>query len=190
MTTQQLREQLNAERIHKPQVNYFVSEVLTYPYLVQSLLTIVHEQDKEGVFNASWVFDHVLRQQPDLILLVIDTFIDELEHMQSESCIRCMARACQTIAEHYFKIKNPFFKAQITPKHLETMATVCFDWLIAEHKVATKVFAMTCLFYAGEKFSWIRPELKLYLEQHIGSGSAGFQNRGGKLLVKLKNLGY
>ena len=190
MTAQQLREQLNAARIHKPQVTYLVSEILTYPNLVQPLLASVHEQDKEGLFNASWVFDHVLRQQPELILLVIDTFVEGLEHIQSESCIRSMAHACQTTTEHYFKKKNPLFTAQITPSHLETIVTVCFDWLITEHKVATKVFAMTCLFYSGEKFNWIWPELKLYLEQHIGSGSPGFQNRGGKLLVKLNSLGY
>ncbi|MEN1786069.1 MAG: hypothetical protein AAGF77_13140 [Bacteroidota bacterium] len=74
--------------------------------------------------------------------------------------------------------------------HLEGIATVCFDWFIGEYKVATKVFAMTSLFYLGATFDWIRPELKAILTEKIAYGSAGFQNRGAKILEKLRHLGY
>ena len=190
MTAQELQFQLNAKRIHKPQVAYLVSEILAYPNLVEPLLAEVYEQDKAGLFNASWVLDHVLRKEPDLILLVIDPFIAVLGQIRSESCIRPMAHVCQMIAEHYFKKKNTAFREQITTAQLAVIVTVCFDWLIGNHKVATKVFAMTSLFYLGEAFPWVRPELVSYLEQNIGSNTAGFQNRGGKLLLQLKNLGY
>ncbi|MEM1339259.1 MAG: adenylosuccinate lyase [Bacteroidota bacterium] len=190
MTADQLREQLNGKRIHKPKVMELVAGIRTNAKLIVPLLATVHEQDKQGMLNACWVFDHVLRQHPEIILLVLDPFLEGLPKMQSESCMRTMAHACEHLTEYYFKKKHPLFTAQVTSSQLEKIATVCFDWLISDHKVATKVFAMTSLFYLGEKFLWIRPELKLYLEQNIGSGSAGFQNRGAKLLVKLKNLGY
>ena len=70
------------------------------------------------------------------------------------------------------------------------MVAICFDWLIEEHKVATKVFAMTSLFYLGEKYAWIRPELRSVIELQMPTATAGFKNRGGKILLGLKNLGY
>lgn len=94
------------------------------------------------------------------------------------------------VTQAYYKAKHPLFINALSLSYLEKMATVCFDWLIEEHKVATKVFVMTSLFYLGETFDWIRPELKSVLEQHLPQGSAGFQNRGIKILNKLKKLGY
>ena len=190
MTAQELHRQLNTGRINKPDVDRLVAHVLASPELVGPLFKEVGIHDKEDNFAASWTFDHVMRKKLELIVPILNDFIEGLDQVQSESSIRPMAHICQLLTQAYYKAKRPLFRNALSLSYLETMATVCFDWLIEEHKVATKVFAMTSLFYLGETFDWIRPELKSVLEQHLPQGSAGFQNRGIKILNELKKLGY
>ncbi len=190
MTASELHMFLNTGRINKPDVDQIVPRIIASPEVLPTLLREVFVHDVEDNFMASWVFDHVMRKKLVLVLPILDDFMDGLDQLQSESSIRPMAHICQMLTEAYFKKKTPLFREQISASHLERMATICFDWLIEDHKVATKVFAMTSLFFLGERFDWIRPELKSVLEQNFSSGSAGFQNRGAKILDKLKILGY
>ena len=69
--------------------------------------------------------------------------------------------------------------------NLEAIATACFDWLISEQKVAPQAYAMTSLYYLGQRFPWIHEELKQVLEQNYADGSAGYQARARKVLQKL-----
>lgn len=190
MTAAELDLFLNKGRINKPDVDQIVPQIIESPELVRPLLNQVFIHDAEDNFIAGWVFDHAMRKKLEMVLPLLDDFVDGLDRLKSESSIRPMAHICQMLMESYFKKKNPLFRERLSASHLEQMATICFDWLIEDHKVATKVFAMTSLFYLGERFDWIRPELKSVLEQNFASGSAGFQNRGAKVLDKLKNLGY
>ena len=190
MTSEELYQLLNSGRINKQDVERIVARILEHPELVKPLLEETYAHDVEDNFMASWVLDHLMRTKLNMILPILDDFLDGMAHLKSESSIRPAAHICQLLAEAYFKNKNTVIRNAMTSQHLEQISTICFDWLIQKHKVATHVFAMTSLFYLGEKFDWIRPELKSVLEQNFASGSAGFQNRGGKILDKLKKLGY
>ena len=143
-------------------------------------------EDKEGGFNASWAFDHLMRKKLDFILPFIPEFVHGLKDLTSESCIRPMAHTCQMLMETYFEKKDPSFLKAVDQEKLEVLVEVCFDWLIEDHKVATKVFAMTSLYYLGKKFDWIHPELKSLLQKTIASGTAGYKSRAGKLLHQLE----
>ncbi len=73
------------------------------------------------------------------------------------------------------------------PISIESEAmNVCFD-LLAKPKeaIAIKVFSMTVLFTLSKKYPEIQPELKILIEEQIPTGSAGFKNRGQKILKKL-----
>jgi hypothetical protein len=75
----------------------------------------------------------------------------------------------------------------LTHNHLELITASCFDWLIGDHKVAAKVYAMTSLLLLGRKFEWIHPELKMVIEQNYASGSAAYKARARMTLEKLKS---
>jgi hypothetical protein len=45
---------------------------------------------------------------------------------------------------------------------------------------------MTCLYYRGTEIEWIHPELKQVIEERIHQGSAGYKNRGSKILDLIK----
>ncbi len=164
--------------------------ILAYPNLTGPLLQFVFEEDKTDSWSCSWVFQNVMRKQLKLVLPHIDIFCNELKNLKSESVIRPMAHVCEMLALAVYHKKIPVFIEKVIWKHREEITERCFDWLIEPHKMAPKVFAMTALFHLGEDFEWVRPELKLFLEKTFTTGSPGYQNRGQKVLDKLRKLGY
>nr|WP_298925446.1 adenylosuccinate lyase [uncultured Allomuricauda sp.] len=190
MTKQQLHTALNSGRLSKEKINILAAQLVTQPELVEPLLSEVFEQDKSDSFNASWVFDHVMRKKLIYLLPHFEKFTLGIQHLTSESIIRPMAHTCELSMEAYFKTKDKSFHEHVTSEQLERIMIVCFDWLIGEHKVAAKVFAMTSLYYLGMKFDWVHPELKLILEQTAHEGTAGYKFRAGKTLADLKKLGF
>ena len=132
------------------------------------------------------VFDHLMRKHLDFVLPFIPEFIHGIQGLTSESCMRPMAHTCQMLTESYFVKQEPRFIKAMDPESLETLVEVCFDWLIEDHKVATKVFSMTSLYYLGKRFEWIHPELKNVLQNTIAQGTAGYKSRAGKLLHQLE----
>ncbi|MEM9144391.1 MAG: hypothetical protein AAGA86_15490 [Bacteroidota bacterium] len=175
----------------KIKIDALVAELIEFPKFVGIILKVSREQDKsQDNFNACWVLDHLLRKRLNYLLPFINEFIEQLAHITWETTMRPYARILESLNLSYFEKKDAALIEAITAAHQEVMAEVCFDWLIGKHKVATKVFAMTSLYYLGEKFDWVRPELKSVVESQMGNGSAGFKSRGGKILKTLNNLGY
>lgn len=190
MTEQQLHTALNSGRLSKEKIDKLVTQLIKHPELTEPLLEEVFTQDKTDSFNASWVFDHVMRKKLVYLLPHFEKFTAGLANLTSESIIRPMAHVCELTMEAYFKTKDTSFREHITDVQLERVMTVCFDWLIGKHKVAAKVFAMTSLYYLGMKFDWVHPELKLIVEQTAHEGTAGYKFRSGKTLADLKKLGF
>ena len=189
MTEEQLHNALNSGRISKQQIDALVVQLEKEPLLAERLFQEVLLEDKEGTFNASWTFDHLMRKKLIYILPFIDDFVDGLSEMQSESCIRPIAHVCEMVCEAYFKKKKTEFVQNIADEQLEKIMTACFDWLIGPMNMAPKVFSMTSLYYLGLKFEWVHPELKLVLEESYASGTTGYKNRAKKTLDKLAKLG-
>ncbi|PRX54437.1 adenylosuccinate lyase [Flagellimonas meridianipacifica] len=190
MTEQQLYSILNSGRLSKVKIDSLVRELEKHPGLTLPLMSKVFEEDKIDEFNASWVFDHLLRKRLVYLLPYFEEFTLGLAEMKSESCIRPMAHICQMVTEAYFKKKDKTFIENIKLNQLERIMTACFDWLIGQHKIAAKVFSMTSLYYLGMQFDWVHPELKLVLEETIAKGTSGYKNRAAKTLDKLVALGY
>ncbi|KPM33742.1 Hypothetical protein I595_648 [Croceitalea dokdonensis DOKDO 023] len=186
MTKEELHIALNSGRLSKVKIDLLVAKLKTRPDVIQPLLTAIFEQDKNNEFNASWVFDHLMREKLHFLIPHVSYFIRGTSTLTSESCMRPMAHTCQLLTEAYFKEAQPAFTDRVKVKELEPLVSICFDWLIGTHKAATKVFAMTSLYYLGKGFPWIHPELKQYLENTFSEGTPGYKNRAGKLLELLK----
>lgn len=73
------------------------------------------------------------------------------------------------------------------PESLEgQVLDLCFNQLEnPKSAIAIKVFAMTAIFNLSTKYPEIKPELKMLIETQLPTGSAGFINRGQKILKKL-----
>ncbi|MEM7485939.1 MAG: hypothetical protein AAF348_12090 [Bacteroidota bacterium] len=190
MNEKQLHIVLNSGRLSKQEITEIVKKLVVQPELTYPLLLEVLEQDKQDSFNASWVFDHLMRKKLEFLLPHYETFTKGLADLKSESIIRPMAHVCELSMERYFKIKDSRFIEHISNVHLERIMTINFDWLIGEYKIAAKAFAMSSLFYLGIHYDWIHPELKIILEQNIHGATAGYRSRASKILAGLQKLGF
>jgi hypothetical protein len=69
---------------------------------------------------------------------------------------------------------------------LQLLTEACFDWLITDVKVATKVYAMRALFEFGTIQEWVLPQLKSILEKDYGSHTAAYHSASKALLRKMR----
>jgi len=106
VTEEELHITLNSGRISKSQIDALVQQLEKEPQLAEILFKEVLLEDKEGTFNASWTFDHLMRKKLTYLLPFFEDFVDGLSELQSESCIRPIAHVCEMVCEAYFKKKN------------------------------------------------------------------------------------
>ncbi|MCW5517091.1 adenylosuccinate lyase [Muriicola sp. Z0-33] len=158
------------------------------PHLIEPLLEIAFDTINPVSSKAFWVLEFTTKNNLNYLFPYIDTFIDNLGKLKFESSIRPAAKICELLMICYFSKKQHDCQFILDERRLEKVTTACFDWLIGEHKVATKAYSMTSLMHLGKKFSWVHPELVLILEQNYASGSAAYKARARHTLEQLRKL--
>ena len=158
-----------------------------HPESIPMLLDMIITDDEEYGLRGGWALDLALQKDLHLILPSMDKFCDGLLTLTNESAIRSFAKICESLLVAYFQKMDRHVINSLKPEHLETMTEACFDWLIGDHKVAAKAFAMTSLYELGKEFDWVHPELKIILQRGYPEGSAGFRSRARKVLDKIKS---
>ena len=155
------------------------------PYLIDKLFDI----DAKDSYKAAWVLEFVCEGYIYAIIPYLDRFTKNIHNIHHDSAIRPVAKICSFIVQaHYAKDKNPLKKV-LTPQHKKQLIATNFDWMINEHKVATKVFAMETLFYLGKENPWVQAELKQIIERDFQGQSAAYKARAKRILQKLKKAG-
>lgn len=77
----------------------------------------------------------------------------------------------------------------IPEEHLGEVAEVCFNYLGSQKEpIAVKVFSMVVLEKIVKRVPELKDELKFLIEEQLPYGSAGFKNRGKKVLAELAKL--
>ncbi len=185
MEVQELRIALERVDHSKRKRMEMATTLINHPTNMEALMEIAFQVNHPLSYKASWVMEYVAKQRLDLLLPYMDRFINNGPAVYHESALRPIAKICEYLTESYFIAKDPDTRKALTEAHLSQITTNCFDWLIAEHKVATKAYAMSCLLLLGQKYPWIWPELRLVLEQNYAQGSAAYKARARKILAKI-----
>lgn len=188
MTKEQLIQSLDYVNATREKRMQMTRSVMGNPKLLAPLLQIAFEGQNPVCDKACWILEYVVKQNPEFILPYINNFTQGLHTLKSESSIRPMAKICEILTKAFFSRKPNNIQTVLSQDHLERMASACFDWLIGDHKVASKAYSMTSLFLLGKTFDWIHPELKLVLEQNYASGSSAYKARARMTLEKLNAL--
>ncbi len=160
--------------------------IIGSPHLIEALMEIGLEAKDHVSSKACWVLEFTVKNDLNYLLPYIDYFISQLGKVKLESSIRPIAKICELLILCYFSKEEHDCQFALDDRHLEKITTACFDWLIGDHKVATKAYSMTSLLHLGKKFSWVHPELLLILEQNYAQGSAAYKARARHTLAKLK----
>lgn len=182
-----LMDQINYEKAYRENRLNAALWVLEHPDTFPELLDICLDPGRGDLAHkACWALEFVCKEDLSILYPHFDLFFERLEHMQTDQTLRPLAHICEMIVLRAYKKKDPLILEAFKPRHKELMTNNCFDWMITPQKVACQARAMLCLYFLGTEENWIHPELKEILLRDLHKGSAGYQNRGKKMLQKIE----
>ncbi len=174
-----------AKRIHRDKSTKFVlNHSETFPFLLE---LVIEDQNRINI-KAAWVFELVCFENISLLVKHLPYFSKNLKKIHHESALRPIAKVCAYICKTHFSYKENKLYQWLSKEEMQFIVESNFDWLVGDHKVATKVFAMETLFFLGFEIDWVHDELRLTLEKNIIHNSAGYQAHAKKILKNIKAL--
>lgn len=180
---EQLEQIENAKRENRERVAYLVIE---NPVLLPFLLEITFDVTNKLSIKAAWILEIVLEKQLDRIIPHLNYFTKHISTVQFDSAVRPVSKICNFMAIAYNSKKDSLVKQFLKKEHIDLIIETGFDWLISNHKVATKAYTMNALYIFGKNYDWVHEELKLILQQNIPKESAAYKARG-KITLALIN---
>jgi len=178
-----------AERANRQRVaDYFLSHHEDF----HLLLEVLFETNYKLHHKAAWTLEFVLEEKLEWIAPHFDYFTKNIKHLSHQSSIRPITKICKWIAHAYVKKENPIFIQSLSIQNINEIVEAGFDWMIGNHKVASKVYTMVALYYFGklplEDLNWIHPELKHIILQNISIESPAYKSQGKKILGLLNRI--
>lgn len=159
----------------------YANEVLNnpslFPELIQSCFLIL---DK-NTHKACWILEFVCYEKLEWMQEHLDIFCTNIKNLNDESAIRPIAKICQLLVSSHYKNE----KVQLSENQLQEIIESCFDWLINDTKVASKVYAMQTLYILGNQYDWIFPELKTIIIKDYPTHSLAYKVTAREILKKL-----
>ncbi|TLP79133.1 adenylosuccinate lyase [Maribacter sp. ACAM166] len=151
MTKDELCEALNHVNASREKQNTLATKIEEQPHLIPILIAIIKEDAYPISCKACRVLEFITKKEVQPILQNIDAFILSLPSLTLESSIRPASKICQLLVQYQYSKKSLNSKKIHSDTHLNAITEAAFDWLIGEHKVAPKAYAMTILLVLGRK---------------------------------------
>ncbi|NNF18808.1 MAG: hypothetical protein HKN61_03455 [Flavobacteriaceae bacterium] len=182
---QDLQSWVSGTNVSKANRSQKAGRVLNTPELVAPLFKLAFGPEKAVSYKALLILEQVAIQKPVYILESYHECLDKLHSITEHRSVRPLARITEIVLLQTFKKKDPLFMDWFRDEDLQKLTTLCFNWLIGQHKPATKAFAMRSLYLLGTRISWIHPELKAVIENKYAEESPAFRARARHILPKL-----
>lgn len=139
------------------------------------LISIMLSADSLTAPRAAWVASHCSDLHPWLVTKHLKHLIRNLQNPVHDAVKRNTLRMIRHV--------------RIPDEMMGLTADVSFKFLdSAKEPIAVKVYAMDVLFGIVKKFPEMKEELKTTIKDQLPFGSAGFRNRGAKILKMLDKM--
>lgn len=170
-------QQATSARVSREELAHFVSQ---NPHLMPELFAIATDFKDKIHHKAAWIIDILSVSNPILFQNILHPFCQVLSEIPDEQSLRPFARAAWVL------VSQTDLGFTFTQK--EMLANVCFDWLIADRKVATKMYAIRTLYFLGKtpEFPEIHETLKTIISQDAHKHSYAYQAVAKEILNKLQ----
>lgn len=156
--------------------------VLRKNEFLPELTAIAFDLKDKNHFKAFWTLELVCEKKLKLFIRFVDLFCETIPFVTNDSALRSASKICMFLAKSNHRANGITLNQNQETQIIET----CFDWLIRDEKVASKVYAMRTLFVLGKKYDWVHPELKTIIEQDYSIQSPAYQAATRMLLKKWK----
>lgn len=187
MLTQNFISTLENSTAHRPIRDLLSGKVISNPALFPVLMEIALDINNRNHYKACWTLELVLEHNINCLLDDLDDFCQKLPLYKHEGAIRSISKICMFSAKQHLKNKKKGLHFLNENQSQQIIAT-CFDWLINDTKVASKVYAMRALFEFGKLQDWIFPELKEILPKDFAHHSPAYQSASREILQKISKV--
>ena len=160
--------------------------VVEHPNWIFIVLEKMGAVDDKNSDMSARVLELACKQDLRLLFLCLDEFTELLPKLKLDGSIRASAKIIEMLCVASFVKINPLYIKKLNEKHLEQFTESCFDWMITDKAIAIQAHSMYALYLLGSKFDWIHSELKQLIKRHLPQGSAGYKNRGKKIINAIK----
>ena len=170
-----LRKQLLKDH-SKENTSLIVDHLLEHHHEVPELMHIFLHESYRLIQRAAWVVGDLARSKPELISPYIPQMIQNLKKPGIHDAAK--RNTMRFLQEVEINEEDWGEALDIAMKFLESN----------EEAIAIKVFSMTVAFKIIKKIPELKDELKMTIEDQMPYGSAGFKNRGQKIITALNKL--
>jgi len=160
--------------------------VLEHPEWTLIVLDKMSAIENKNSDMSARVLELACKEDLRLIFLCLDEFSTLISKLKLDGSIRASAKIIELLCVEYFVKFNPIYIKILNDKHLEQFTESCFDWMITDKAIAIQAHSMYSLYLLGTKYSWIHTELVQNIERNLLQESAGYQNRGKKIITAIK----
>ena len=143
------------------------------PELFGKLFRLFARNEEPLSRRAAWVLDTVAENYPNLVEPYLNDIIELLPTFSHDGLKRHSMRILA---------RSPLPSGG----HLGELINISFEWLLSpQESVAVKVYCMEILYRVSQVEPELKKELADTIEWRLNEESAGFKNRGQKMLKKL-----
>jgi len=173
----------NAKRENRLYVaNLVIKNKALFPFLIE----IVFTNDNKIGIKAAWILELVCERKLDWLAPYLPYFTENIQLLKHDSAIRPASKICMFLAQAFTSKNDVIIKNFLTKTPIKNIIETGFDWMIGNHKVATKAYTMQTLYLFGKNYDWVHKALELTIQQNIMTESAAYKARG-KMTLKLIN---
>ena len=184
MTASSFIQALENSTAHRPIRDRLSGEVIQNLELLPELVGIAFDIQNKNHYKACWTLELVLEHNINWFSDYLDDFCEKLSRFSHDGAIRSISKICMFSARQHLKDKkqnHTFLSEEQSQQIIET----CFDWLISDTKVASKVYAMRALFEFGKLHEWIYLELGEILPKDFTVHSPAYHSASKEILQKI-----
>ena len=153
---------------------------LRNPEYYKEVVLTACDPNHKNQHQACWILEFICEKKLKTILPFVDVFLATAPQFKNDSAIRSASKICLFLTKSNHRANG----ISLTLHQETQLIEICFDWLIKDEKVATKVYSIKALFLLNKKHPWIYEELHTILQQGYHTHSAAYKAVAKKILGK------
>jgi len=163
-----------------------VNSVIKNKSWILILLHNINDIENNNSSFSARILELSCKKELGLLLPYLDEFVAIIPKLKLDASIRASAKIIELLTIKYFLQKADIYRNSLTNSHLELFTENCFDWMINKKAIAIQAHSMYALYLMGKIYDWVHPELITMIERNLPKGSAGYKNRGKKVINAIK----
>ena len=179
-------KQISQSTAHRSSRDCISNFVLHNPEFFKKLVLVAFDANDKFHYKACWILELVIEAKTDWMTDYLVNFCKIIPFYKHEGAIRSVSKICLFLARFHLE-QRKVGKQFLLEKQLQQITETCFDWVISDTKVASKVYAMYTLFEIGKFKDWIYPELKEILQKDFSVRSPAYQSASRNILKRIKS---